>query len=75
LNRAADGDPVVVLDPNGRVLRSRGKGLFTMPHGIRIDPAGNVWTVDANTSKIYKFSAAGGLLLRRMIAARRMRES
>ena len=63
LNRAADGDPVVVLDPDGRLLRSWGKGLFTMPHGIRIDPAGNVWTVDANTSKIYKFNAAGGLLL------------
>jgi DNA-binding beta-propeller fold protein YncE len=62
-NRAVDGDPVVVLDPTGRVLRSWGKGLFTMPHGIRIDPAGNVWTVDANTSKIYKFSAAGVLLL------------
>lgn len=63
LHRAANGDPVVVLDSGGRVLRSWGKGLFTMPHGIRIDPAGNVWTVDANTSKIYKFSAAGGLLL------------
>lgn len=63
LNRTADGDPVVVLAPDGRVLRSWGKGLFTMPHGIRIDPAGNVWAVDAHTSKIYKFNAAGGLLL------------
>lgn len=63
LTRPANGDPVVVLAPDGRLLRSWGKGLFSMPHGIRIDPAGNVWTVDAHTSTIYKFTPTGGLLL------------
>lgn len=63
LDRPADGDPVVVLDRNGNVLRSWGKGMFKIPHGIRIDPAGNVWTVDAHTSVIYKFSALGKKLL------------
>ena len=63
LHRPSTGDPVVVLDPNGRFLRSWGEGMYTIPHGIRVDPAGNVWTVDSNTSQIYKFSARGDLLL------------
>ncbi len=63
LHRPTDGDPVVVLDPTGRLLRSWGAGMFNIPHGIRVDPAGDVWTVDANTSKIYKFTSKGDLLL------------
>lgn len=63
LHRPTDGDPVVVLDPQGRVLRSWGKGMFTIPHGIRVDPAGDVWTVDASTSVVYKFSPQGEKLL------------
>ena len=63
IHRPMDGDPVVVLNPQGKVLRSWGKGMFKIPHGIRIDPAGNVWTVDANTSMVYKFSSQGQKLL------------
>jgi len=63
LDRPADGDPVIVLDRSGKVLRSWGKGMFVIPHGIRIDPAGNVWTVDAHTSMVYKFSPEGKKLL------------
>lgn len=63
LNRRTEGDPVVVLDSAGRFLRSWGEGLFDIPHGIRIDSDGDVWTVDANTSKIYKFSPTGELLM------------
>jgi DNA-binding beta-propeller fold protein YncE len=58
-----DADPVVVLDPQGRMLRSWGKGMYNTPHGIRLDPSGNVWTVDANLSKVYKFSSQGQKLL------------
>ena len=56
-------DPVVVLDPKGKYIRSFGKGIFTIPHGIRIDPQGNVWTIDANKSMIVKFSPDGKKLL------------
>jgi len=63
LHRPATGDPVVVLDRNGRVLRSWGEGLFSTPHGIRLDPAGNVWTVDASSSKVLKFTPQGEQLL------------
>ena len=37
--------------------------MFTLPHGIRIDAAGNVWTVDAATSVVYKFDQQGSKLL------------
>jgi sugar lactone lactonase YvrE len=40
-----------------------GQGHVQVPHGIRIDPDGNVWTVDANTSKVYKFTPEGKKLL------------
>jgi DNA-binding beta-propeller fold protein YncE len=63
LDRPAEGDPVIVLDRSGKVLRSWGKGMFVIPHGIRIDPGGNVWTVDAHTSMVYKFSSEGKKLL------------
>ncbi len=63
LHRPVTGDPVVVLDPQGRVLRSWGAGMFKIPHGIRVDPAGNVWTVDAHTSIVYKFTPQGRKLL------------
>ena len=56
-------DPVVVLDSRGKYIRSFGKGIFTIPHGIRVDPEGNVWTIDANKSMIVKFSSDGKKLL------------
>jgi DNA-binding beta-propeller fold protein YncE len=37
--------------------------MFTIPHGIRLDPEGNVWTVDAHTSMVYKFAPGGEKLL------------
>jgi sugar lactone lactonase YvrE len=58
-----NGDPVVVLDKDGKLLRSWGKGMYTIPHGIEIGPDGSVWTTDANTSKVYRFSPRGEKLL------------
>jgi hypothetical protein len=63
LQRGANADPVVVLDRQGRVVRSWGKGLYQMPHGIRLDPAGNVWTADAKSSIVRKFTPGGKQLL------------
>jgi DNA-binding beta-propeller fold protein YncE len=58
-----DTDPIVVLNPQGTRIRSFGRGMFVIPHGIRLDPAGNVWAVDANLSKVFKFSNTGTKLL------------
>ena len=63
LHRGNEVDPIVAIDAEGRVLRSWGKGLFVMPHGIRVDPDGNVWTADAASSLVRKFSPEGQLLL------------
>jgi hypothetical protein len=63
LQRGDTADPVVVIGANGEVLRSWGKGMFTTPHAIRIDPQGNVWTTDAASSMVYKFSPEGKTLL------------
>src|SRR5580700_3225827 len=59
LQRGDKADPVIVVDHEGRILRSWGKGMYTVPHSIRIDPAGNIWTVDAGSSVVLKFSPEG----------------
>ena len=64
LQRGEKADPVVVIDRQGRVLRSWGKGLYQIPHSIRIDPAGNVWTTDAASSTVLKFTPEGKELMR-----------
>jgi hypothetical protein len=63
LQRGDKADPVIALSPDGKVLRSWGKGLYKIPHSIRIDPAGNVWTVDAASSIVLKFTPEGRKLL------------
>lgn len=63
LQRGEQADPVIVVDRNGTIVRSWGKGLYTMPHAIRIDSQGNVWTTDAASSMVYKFSPQGTKLL------------
>lgn len=63
-HRGKDADPVIAIDPrDGKVLRSWGKGLYEIPHSVRVDPQGNVWTVDAASSKVHQFTSAGKLLL------------
>ena len=63
LQRGDKADPVLVLDRAGKVLRSWGKGNYKIPHSIRIDPAGNVWTVDVASSIVIKYSALGEKLM------------
>jgi DNA-binding beta-propeller fold protein YncE len=63
IQRGDKADPVVVLDRQGNFVRSWGKGMYTMPHAIRVDPQGNVWTTDAASSMVYKFSPDGKKLM------------
>jgi len=63
LQRGDKADPVVVINRDGRVVRSWGKGKYVMPHSIRIDRDGNVWTTDAATSVVAKFSPQGKQLM------------
>ena len=63
LQRGESADPVIVVDRRGKVIRSWGRGMYKIPHSIRIDGAGNVWTVDAASSKVHKFTPTGTHLL------------
>lgn len=63
LQRGEHADPILVLDRFGRVVRSWGAGDFKLPHSVRLDPAGNVWTVDASTSQLIKYSPSGKKLM------------
>ncbi|MBI4519493.1 MAG: hypothetical protein HY701_01540 [Gemmatimonadetes bacterium] len=69
----SDVDPVLLFDPEGRLVRSFGKGLFAWPHGLHVDREGNVWVADATSAGqaepaglghvVYKFSPEGRLLM------------
>jgi streptogramin lyase len=47
----------------GTYLRSIGEGLFTHPHGLRIDDEDNLWTTDDGSHLVLKVNPAGRVLL------------
>ncbi len=75
----SDVDPIVKLDPDGRVVQAFGGGMIIWPHGIDVDSEGNVWVADARLanenelaenpdaanrgSAVLKFSSEGELLM------------
>src|ERR1700730_8080779 len=59
LQRGDKADPVIAVNKEGKTLRSWGKGMFTVPHSVRVDADGNIWTVDAGSSVILKFTPEG----------------
>ncbi len=63
LQRGDKADPVIAIDREGTIVRSWGKGMYSTPHAIRVDPQGNIWTADAASSRVYKFKPDGTLLL------------
>lgn len=63
LQRGDKANPVVVLNRDGEVVASWGKGMYAMPHSIRVDRQGNIWTADAASSMVTKFAADGTRLM------------
>ena len=53
--------PLMEFDPEGNFIRGWGDGLFDRPHGLRIDPQGNIWTTDVASHVAYKFNPGGRL--------------
>ncbi len=49
--------------PDGKLIAKWGAGLFIMPHGISIDPAGKVWITDTGLEQVMRFSPEGQLEL------------
>jgi sugar lactone lactonase YvrE len=59
----SDVDPIVKLDPNGKILKMFGAGQILWPHGMDVDKQGNVWVVDARSAtpdELKKFPNAAG---------------
>jgi sugar lactone lactonase YvrE len=60
--------PILKFDPSGKLLTSFGAGMFVFPHGISVDPDGNVWITDGQGrdgkgQQVFKFSPDGKVLL------------
>jgi sugar lactone lactonase YvrE len=54
--------PIMVFDRAGKHVKSFGEGMFKVPHGLRIDKQGNLWTTDNQLNNIRRFSPDGKLL-------------
>lgn len=55
--------PMVVFDTAGNMIDSWGEGIFENPHGISVDPDGNLFCVDNADSTVRKFTPSGELLM------------
>lgn len=49
--------------PNGDWVRTMGRGVFTLPHGLRIDREGNIWCTDTGAHFVVKMNADGRILM------------
>ncbi|XP_004625525.1 peptidyl-glycine alpha-amidating monooxygenase [Octodon degus] len=59
-------DTILVIDPNNAaVLRSSGKNLFYLPHGLNIDKDGYYWVTDVALHQVFKLdpNSKGPLLI------------
>jgi DNA-binding beta-propeller fold protein YncE len=50
-------------DGKGNFVRSIGEGLFSHPHGLRIDGDDNLWTTDDGSHLVLKLDPSGKVLL------------
>src|ERR1700686_4284411 len=60
--------PILSLDSSGKLLKSFGADMFVQPHGMTIDPQGNLWVTDAQGKdgkghQVFKFSPDGKVLM------------
>jgi DNA-binding beta-propeller fold protein YncE len=44
-------DPIMKFDADGNMVTSFGAGVLVWPHGIDVDPDGNVWVVDGQDNR------------------------
>src|SRR5262245_3374 len=56
------GIPLLRFDAKHKYVGGWGAGAFKVPHGLRIDSAGNVWITDNGANTVQQFSPDGKLL-------------
>ncbi len=59
--------PVMEFTADGKFVRAFGDGLYDRPHAVRIDPEGNIWTVDDMSHIVVKMDPTGRI---RMVLGR-----
>ena len=56
-------NPLMEFEPDGSFVRSWGQGQYDRPHGMRVDPQGNIWTTDVNADTVRKMNPDGEVVL------------
>lgn len=51
------------FDNDGNYLRTMARGIFTNPHGLRIDREGNIWATDTGSHIVVKMTSDGRILM------------
>lgn len=54
---------LVEFDRKGRYLRSMCHGIFSRPHGLRVDADDNIWATDIGSHIVIKFDRRGRILM------------
>ncbi len=54
--------PLVEFAADGKYVRGWGQGMFKVPHGLRVDSGGNIWTTDNGNHVLRKFTPEGKLV-------------
>ncbi|XP_073402002.1 peptidyl-glycine alpha-amidating monooxygenase isoform X4 [Dendrobates tinctorius] len=55
---------ILVVNPNtSAILKSAGKNLFYLPHGLTVDGDGNYWVTDVALHQVFKLGPQGTVLL------------
>jgi len=66
-----ENNTIAIIDSqSGKIKKSWGKNLFSMPHGLTVDHYDNVWVTDVGRHQVFKFNAKGELLM--MLGEERM---
>ena len=60
--------PILKFDASGKLLKSFGAEMFVFPHGISVDPDGNIWVTDGQGrdgkgNQVFKFTPDGKVLM------------
>jgi DNA-binding beta-propeller fold protein YncE len=55
--------PILCFSSEGKYLRAWGDDEMHTPHGLRVDPEGNIWATDIGVHRVFKYDSEGKLLL------------
>jgi len=60
-NRSAAA--LMEFDGDGSYIRTMAHGMFTRPHGLRVDAEDNIWATDTGSHIVVKMSSRGRILM------------